>query len=542
MCTVLAGKTVLEMRQFFANNGTAGFYLRDNEAAARLWINHLKNMSPDNDDNQVLELVLDMCNFNQEERPSATETVSLILDFDGQMYYDFCCDREQGHHESGDADLTTMFYPQSSITSTAASEAIIVSPPALEVNTSDVSIPQPNVPDSDEKATCLPTTDSQDLPELAVMQVNSENDTVGQTATPPALNADLDLAAISEMDTSGEASTTMSEDSKIVTISPGEGVEEVESSMHLSQISSRETLQTETYSSTPLAPHLESSGEISKQLVANVPQPLSRRESRADEQANASYTYSRYMLPGSSISTSNDLHKNDPSFPDSAASRTRADTGQRVPKIKYDSTEIEIGRKRATNIQHSIERPMSLAGKRALTAIQHDIEPPVRPVGEIPEIVSDLASPSGPTRTLMRKGGQHTIRASVQESLTSANEATKTQLHREMYHQPAAEVGDSLPVVLAVRSSTPMFTDGSPSVATAQTAKYEGSNLSASTTGQNMPAAESGKVRYKSPTEIYKDMRQREDSESQVLAKRFIAKRWNPARHIESVGTFLFRW
>ena len=163
MCTVLAGKTVPQMRQFFLSNGTRGSYLRDNQAAMELWIGHLKGLTPDSDDHQVLDLVPDMCTFAQEDRPSATEVVSLILDFEGQMYYDFCCDREQDHHESADADLTTMFYPKSRINSAESSEAAIHAEPRLDAIVSDISKGRPKTP-SLVQATISLTTDLKGYP------------------------------------------------------------------------------------------------------------------------------------------------------------------------------------------------------------------------------------------------------------------------------------------------------------------------------------------------------------------------------------------
>ena len=163
MCTVLAGKTVPQMRQFFLSNGTRGSYLRDNQAAMELWIGHLKGLTPDSDDHQVLDLVPDMCTFAQEDRPSATEVVSLILDFEGQMYYDFCCDREQDHHESADADVTTMFYPKSRINSAESSEAAIHAERRLDAIVSDISKGRPKTP-SLVQATNPLTTDLKGYP------------------------------------------------------------------------------------------------------------------------------------------------------------------------------------------------------------------------------------------------------------------------------------------------------------------------------------------------------------------------------------------
>lgn len=484
MCTVLAGKTVLEMRQFFANNGTAGSYLRDNDAAAKLWMNHLKDLSPDSDDHQVLELVPDMCNFNQEERPSATETVSLILDFEGQMYYDFCCDREQGHHESGDADTTTRFYPQSSITSTATSKAMIVAPPALDSTASDVSTARPNMPDSEGKAMRLSTTDSRDHYELARVQINNENDVVGRATIPP--EPESDSATFSKLSATGETSNIVPGDSKIVATSPGEEVEEVGSSMHLSQVSNRETLRRDTPLFTRSVPRVESRSENSTQLVADVPQPLNIRGFRADDRANASYVYSRYMLPGPSKSTSNVPHQNDPSSLDSTTSRAHSDTDQRVTKIKRDFIGMEVPQERATNIQHNIEPPLGLARKQVPTATQQNVEPPVRPAGEIPKTVSDSASVFGPAPMPTSQGGQQANRNSAQLSFTSANGSLNMQLlGGDSYRQPVAPaVGGPSPLFLTVPTSRPVLIDDIPSVAAAQTAKYEGPNLSTITTEQ----------------------------------------------------------
>lgn len=108
MCNVLTDQTVVEMRLFFQNHGSRGMYIRDNPVGAELWMEHLRRLSPDSHDHQVLNLVPDMCDPTHNNRPTATEIVSLILDFEGPMYYGFCCDRDQDPTEAGDHDTTTV--------------------------------------------------------------------------------------------------------------------------------------------------------------------------------------------------------------------------------------------------------------------------------------------------------------------------------------------------------------------------------------------------------------------------------------------------
>ncbi|RMZ89827.1 hypothetical protein DV736_g2953, partial [Chaetothyriales sp. CBS 134916] len=110
MSTVLSGFSVSDRKSFHQSHGTNGLYIRDNEPAAKLWVDELKTQASRPEDNQILELILNMCNVNQDERPTATEVVSIILDFEGPPYYGYCCDRYDTHRSvDQDLDNTTAF-------------------------------------------------------------------------------------------------------------------------------------------------------------------------------------------------------------------------------------------------------------------------------------------------------------------------------------------------------------------------------------------------------------------------------------------------
>jgi hypothetical protein len=125
MSTVLSGFTIADRKAFFQSHGTADLYIRDNEAAKTLWIEeHLKVQASCMEDNQVLDLIQTMCHPPQDERPTATEVVSVILDFEGPPYYGFCCDRNETHRSSGqDPDNTATFYDNDTLSTRPASRA-----------------------------------------------------------------------------------------------------------------------------------------------------------------------------------------------------------------------------------------------------------------------------------------------------------------------------------------------------------------------------------------------------------------------------------
>jgi hypothetical protein len=167
MCTVLSGFTVRDMRQYFQRHGSGGLYVRDNPEAADLWMKELELQSSCPDDIQVLALVRKMCQVDASERPDATAVVSEILDFEGNLYYGFCCDRNNDTQRSGcDGDTTTYeFTTLSSIPETEAPPASSKEPEERPSNYHPPSVEEATefvfVKASTEKIAESPTTEIQ---------------------------------------------------------------------------------------------------------------------------------------------------------------------------------------------------------------------------------------------------------------------------------------------------------------------------------------------------------------------------------------------
>jgi serine/threonine protein kinase len=97
MGTVLNNRTVDEMRSYFETHGSRGPYVRGNREAANMWLEELKQSSKCVDDMQPVHLSLDMCQEDPDQRPTAAQVVSEILDFQGEApYCGHCCDSENG--------------------------------------------------------------------------------------------------------------------------------------------------------------------------------------------------------------------------------------------------------------------------------------------------------------------------------------------------------------------------------------------------------------------------------------------------------------
>jgi serine/threonine protein kinase len=97
MGTVLNNRTVDEMRSYFETHGSRGPYVRGNREAADMWLEELKQSSKCVDDMQPVHLSRDMCQEDPDQRPTAAQVVSEILDFQGEApYCGHCCDSENG--------------------------------------------------------------------------------------------------------------------------------------------------------------------------------------------------------------------------------------------------------------------------------------------------------------------------------------------------------------------------------------------------------------------------------------------------------------
>ena len=97
MGTVLNNRTVEEMRSFFETHGSRGPYVRGNSEATDMWLRELKESCRSTDDMQPLHLSRDMCQDDMNQRPTAAQVVSEILDFQGETpYCGYCCDSENG--------------------------------------------------------------------------------------------------------------------------------------------------------------------------------------------------------------------------------------------------------------------------------------------------------------------------------------------------------------------------------------------------------------------------------------------------------------
>ena len=108
MCTVYSAFTVGDMRRYFQQHGSGRLFIRENPAAADLWMKELELQSSCLDDCQILRLIRKMCAIDPSNRPGATQLVSEILDFKGNLYYDYCCDRSETTRSSGrDGDIAT---------------------------------------------------------------------------------------------------------------------------------------------------------------------------------------------------------------------------------------------------------------------------------------------------------------------------------------------------------------------------------------------------------------------------------------------------
>lgn len=112
MSTVLAGFMLEDRKAFFRDNGSHEPFIRINEKATKMWTDqHLRQQASEPEDNQLLDLFQLMCQKNAGDRPSATEIVSTILDFEGPpFYYGDCCDKNDTHKPAdADPDNTTAY-------------------------------------------------------------------------------------------------------------------------------------------------------------------------------------------------------------------------------------------------------------------------------------------------------------------------------------------------------------------------------------------------------------------------------------------------
>jgi hypothetical protein len=111
MGTVLSNRTVAEMRSYFETHGSCGPWVRGNKEAANMWLKELSQSSKCVDDMQPLHLSLDMCHEIPDQRPTAAQVVSEILDFQGEVpYCGHCCDSENGTLRPVDTDPTEKSY------------------------------------------------------------------------------------------------------------------------------------------------------------------------------------------------------------------------------------------------------------------------------------------------------------------------------------------------------------------------------------------------------------------------------------------------
>ena len=102
------------------------------------------------DDRQILGLIRKMCQTVASGRPDATQIVSEILDFQGNLYYGFCCDRSHTGDSSGrGGDATTSDYT----TVSSASEIEERRLPVATGSTRPLSYQPPFVQDAPEENT-----------------------------------------------------------------------------------------------------------------------------------------------------------------------------------------------------------------------------------------------------------------------------------------------------------------------------------------------------------------------------------------------------
>ncbi|KAI9765695.1 MAG: hypothetical protein M1839_005400 [Geoglossum umbratile] len=90
MTTVLRGRTLGSMKEYFYSHGTNESYVRTNSEAMNLWLEEIRDIMSPGYDNQPIEWIKDMVKVIPESRPGARELVSQISDCEGG-FCGTCC-------------------------------------------------------------------------------------------------------------------------------------------------------------------------------------------------------------------------------------------------------------------------------------------------------------------------------------------------------------------------------------------------------------------------------------------------------------------
>lgn len=98
MTTVLAGRTLADMKAFYSEHGSNGSYIRTNPEATKLWMTELERQPDCEHDTQLLNLIAQMTERKPDDRPTAQQVVITIQDFDClQPYCGDCCYIDDGN-------------------------------------------------------------------------------------------------------------------------------------------------------------------------------------------------------------------------------------------------------------------------------------------------------------------------------------------------------------------------------------------------------------------------------------------------------------
>src|SRR5579862_2396655 len=96
MTTVLRGCSIHRMREFFSSHGTNAAYVRANQEAMDLWLEEIREKPNPRNDNEPIAWVRSMVELRPEERPTASQLVEWICNYDGEFCGSCCIDDEDG--------------------------------------------------------------------------------------------------------------------------------------------------------------------------------------------------------------------------------------------------------------------------------------------------------------------------------------------------------------------------------------------------------------------------------------------------------------
>lgn len=112
MCSVLAARSVKDMREFFAENGTTKPSIRENMQASERWCELLTTSLTRENDQQPLDVAQRMTVRNPDDRLTASDLTSLIFqEFEGPpRYYGLCCQPTSQPADTETIDTSTLNY------------------------------------------------------------------------------------------------------------------------------------------------------------------------------------------------------------------------------------------------------------------------------------------------------------------------------------------------------------------------------------------------------------------------------------------------